>query len=509
MKIQRRKFLKQTASLGILSTISLLSKAAYADYFNQIGLGGRDLNTVLRILNYGFGGHLEDNELNHIPPELRKLYSKMYNLLAEKRSSSYADLFSDAEIRALCRIQGINHIGGPMLGDVTPTGVKVWLRTLRPAEVKIRVETPQGKIDFGPVNSTAESEHAAIVPLKGLKPNTHYPYSVMIDGKKVSLPFETSFKTVNNKEADSKRIAFGTCPHRSGLGNSDLFKLISSRKPSAMLLGGDIAAQDRRNNGAMHRADYILRDLQPPWQRFSANIPVYATWDDHDYFDNDLAGIPKGFTDKDRRNVCSIFRNAWNNPDYGASSGVFFRTRIEPCDVIMLDHRYFRNQDDSNRFLGDDQMQWLKKQLIDCKGPFVILSCGTMWSDYVSNGKDSWGTTAPSEREKLFSFIEENKIPGVILISGDRHGARGFRIPRPSGYSFYEFEVAALGGRSGPPAKSEKWDTQLFGYAKKYMFGEFDFNTKKADPEVTFRLFQDNGKQLYAKTLKQSQLTPQ
>ncbi|AQQ09590.1 PhoD-like phosphatase [Sedimentisphaera cyanobacteriorum] len=508
MKIQRRKFLKQTAGLGIVSTLSLLTNAAYADYFNQIGLGGRDLNTGLRILNYGFGGRLEDKDPKQIPSEVKTLYSKMYNLLAKNRRMTHVELFSDAEVKSMCKSRNIKHIGGPMLGNVTSTGIKVWVRTLYPAAVKIRVETIDGTVDFGPVHSTAESDYAAVVPVKGLKPNTRYPYSLIIDDKAVSLPFEPSFKTVNDEKASSKRIAFGTCPHRSGLGNSKLFELIRRREPSAMLLGGDIAVQDRRKNGAKHRADYILRDLQPPWKRFSANIPVYAAWDDHDYFDNDLAGIPNGFSDNDRRNICSIFRNSWNNPSYGASNGVFFRTRIEPCDVIMLDHRYFRNQDDSNKFLGDAQMQWLKKQLAGCKGPFVILSCGTMWSDYVSNGKDSWGTTAPSEREELFSFIEKNKIPGVILISGDRHGARGFLIPRPSGYNFYEFEVAALGGRSGPPAATEKWETQLFGFAKKYMFAEFDFNTKRADPEVTFKLFQDSGKKLYTKTLKQSQLTP-
>jgi len=68
-----------------------------------------------------------------------------------------------------------------------------------------------------------------------------------------------------------------------------------------------------------------------------------------------------------------------------------------------------------------------------------------MWSDYVSGGKDSWGTKDPAGRERIFNFIEENNIKGVLLISGDRHGARGFRIPRPSGYEFYEFEPASLG----------------------------------------------------------------
>jgi alkaline phosphatase D len=92
-------------------------------------------------------------------------------------------------------------------------------------------------------------------------------------------------------------------------------------------------------------------------------------------------------------------------------------------------------------------MAWLETQLQDCKGPFIVLSSGTMWSDYISDGKDSWGKHDREGRERIFDLIEQNRVPGVLLISGDRHGARGFRIPRRSGFAFYEFEVASLGGK--------------------------------------------------------------
>jgi len=95
-----------------------------------------------------------------------------------------------------------------------------------------------------------------------------------------------------------------------------------------------------------------------------------------------------------------------------------------------------------------------------------------------------------------------------LLISGDRHGARGFRIPRPSGFNFYEFEVASLGGITGPPEKMEKWTTQFYGINGKYAFGEFTFNTAKKDPEVTFRLIGEDGNFFYEMTLKRSELTP-
>jgi alkaline phosphatase D len=97
----------------------------------------------------------------------------------------------------------------------------------------------------------------------------------------------------------------------------------------------------------------------------------------------------------------------------------------------------------------------------------------------------------------------------VLLTSGDRHGARVFRIPRPSGYNFYEFEPASLGGRGdGPPATNPNWDSQLFGVVGQYAFGEFSFDATLSDPQVVFRLIRDSGEVLYELKLTRSQLTP-
>nr|MBI1231658.1 alkaline phosphatase family protein [Cytophagales bacterium] len=193
--------------------------------------------------------------------------------------------------------------------------------------------------------------------------------------------------------------------------------------------------------------------------------------------------------------------------DADTNEGIYFKTSIGPVDVIMLDNRFFRDKE-TGAFLGEGQMDWLEKQLLESTGEFIILSCGTMWSDYVSNGKDSWGVWDPEGRERIFQLIEKHRIPGVLLISGDRHGARGFTIPRESGYSFYEFEPASLGGRHGPSATNPDWETQLFGFDNTYAFGEFTFDTQLDDPEVTFRLIREDGEILYTLVLRRSELTP-
>jgi alkaline phosphatase D len=135
-----------------------------------------------------------------------------------------------------------------------------------------------------------------------------------------------------------------------------------------------------------------------------------------------------------------------------------------------------------------------------------------MWTDHVSNGKDSWGQFAADDRERVFRLIEKNGIGGVLLISGDRHGACGYRIPRASGFELYEFGVGSLGGISGDSAPAgaapDADGTLLYRYGDGYAFGEFEFDTASDDPTVAFRLIQDDGAHIHEMTLSRSQLTP-
>ena len=96
------------------------------------------------------------------------------------------------------------------------------------------------------------------------------------------------------------------------------------------------------------------------------------------------------------------------------------------------------------------------------------------------------------------------------MISGDRHGARGFTIPRPSGFAFHEFEAASLGGVPGPDAMANDTTNQLYGYhgTTAVAFGEFTFNTEGDNPLVIFRLIDQFGNVLEEHQLPYSKLKP-
>ena len=445
------------------------------------------------------------------PKSTQELYRYSFKFFEADHSATFADLSESDQFRKLCAADNRILTGGPMLGCVSQTGVSVWVRTAQAAEVKVVVSVDGTDTVFGPVKSTAATDNSAIIPINALKPDSSYSYKVVVDDNEVKISDHAVITTAPAHDSKgTTRLVFGSCFHRWGIGNHQQAEMMLSRKPHAALFYGDVAVQDRNNQFSMHRADFLLRDFAPAWQRLVASTPVYSVWDDHDYFDNDRAGIPKGYTQADKEGVWDVFRTSWNNPSYGfgeAGKGVFHKTRVGACDIIMLDNRYFRTGEKGS-FLGYEQMAWLEKQLLACTAPFIVLANGSMWSDFVSEGKDSWGVHDPEGRERIFSLIEKNKIGGVLLLSGDRHGARGFTINRKSGFKFYEFEPASLGARNGPPATSQKWESQLFGFESVYAFGEFTFDTSLDDPEVTFRLIQQDGKYLYEKTLTRSELTP-
>ena len=100
------------------------------------------------------------------------------------------------------------------------------------------------------------------------------------------------------------------------------------------------------------------------------------------------------------------------------------------------------------------------------------------------------------------------KVDKTTGLRCDQHGARGFRIPRPGGFEFYEFEAGSLGGRKGPAVSKPEWDTQFYGIESKYAFGEFTIDATIPGPEVTFRLIQDTGTVIHELKLTRSQLTP-
>ncbi len=442
------------------------------------------------------------------PPARREFYLRARAVLAGSKTSQ----ISDPEIISIANELELPLISGPMLGGLTSDGISIWLRALNDENLQVQVQDDHGQVQTFPIKVSSPGADTRI-RLKDLSPDTSYTYAI-INSSGAAIG-HGSFRTA--PQADTRqqvRIAFGADFHKIGLHNPNLFRYILARKPLVMLLYGDSAVDGRQANIGMHRADYLLRDVSEPWRQFVAKTPVYATWDDWDYYHNDTSGIARQMTNNGRDNLRAVWHQNWVNPDSRPDNeGIYFQTRIGPVEIFMLDTRSCRENKRKGElasYLGAKQHGCLKEGLRNSIAPFKIISSGTMWSDYVSNGKDSWKPWDPEGREEIFHLIEKHKIGGVLLISGDRHGARCFRIPRESGYSFYEFGIASLGGVKGPKAMAPDPTDQVFGYPglDTIAFGEFTFDTSRPDPQVTFCLINDHGETLEEHSYSLSQLTP-
>ena len=108
----------------------------------------------------------------------------------------------------------------------------------------------------------------------------------------------------------------------------------------------------------------------------------------------------------------------------------------------------------------------------------------------------------PAEREQIFSYIADNKINGVILVSADRHRSDAWIIDRKKGYNLYEFESSKLTNLH----THHIMPGSIFGYNKTCSFGILDFDTKAKDPKVTYKIVSIDGEIMNSIMIRRSEL---
>jgi alkaline phosphatase D len=237
---------------------------------------------------------------------------------------------------------------------------------------------------------------------------------------------------------------------------------------------------------------------------------VFTIWDDHDFSTNDSWGgadIEVPFWKKGW--VFPIFRQNWANPGYGGGDqqpGCWYSFHIGDVDFIMLDCRYYRTspKQSPRSMLGPVQKKWLKEQLLDAKGTFKVICSSVPW-DFRTKGdsEDTWNGYK-EEHEEILSFIEKQKIEGVILMSADRHRSDAWKIARPGGYDLFEFNSSRLTNQHVHATMEKKG--AIFSYNKLQSFGLVTFDTTLADPQVTYEVVNIDGEKPHSITVKRSQL---
>ena len=274
------------------------------------------------------------------------------------------------------------------------------------------------------------------------------------------------FVTVGIASADDKplsRIAFGSCAKQDK--PQPIWNAIQVSDPQLFLFIGDNIYGDTRDMAAL-KAKWAKLGAQSGYQKLKASVPILATWDDHDYGENDAGSeYPKKV--ESQQIFLDFFEEPADSPRR-KREGVYLSKMFGPenqrVQVLLLDTRYFRsplipqkwqaepgsgqhgvylpNTNADATMLGEAQWKWLEDQLNKPAKLRIIASSIQVVAD--QHGWEKWGLM-PHQRERLFDLIRKTKANGVICISGDRHHAEISRLPAGVvGYPIYDVTSSSL-----------------------------------------------------------------
>jgi phosphodiesterase/alkaline phosphatase D-like protein len=184
-----------------------------------------------------------------------------------------------------------------------------------------------------------------------------------------------------------------------------------------------------------------------------ARMPIWGTWDDHDFGLNSHLGNSNPEGKKSTRKAFVEYRALANHGENGA--GVYTSFRVGSLEVWLLDPRWFSMTEKSPvdaslpSCFGAAQWAWILAGLKASTAKFKLLAMGEVWQDKMNKETDDMGTF-PHEREALFDFIKREKISGVMLFGGDIHCSRHLCSKARVGYDLHEFVSSPIHDRIIP-----------------------------------------------------------
>lgn len=402
---------------------------------------------------------------------------------------------------------------GPMVGAVTQTGAPIWAQ-LSGDYFDAAIEYTTNPI-AGPWQRTrpqrarAEDGYALILRMENLQPDTTYHYRVIANGKVDKYQRDRLPSTVRTAPAKPKRfrVAFGSCARVQNDAEQPIWRAVAQYEPDLFFWLGDNIYGDT-TTPAILAQEYQRQRFVPSFQLIGRNVPQLAIWDDHD---NGLDNFDR--TNPIKTDALRIFKQFWANPYYGSANtpGCFFDYAYGGVDFFFLDDRYYRAPDadedtPTKEFLGKGQFDWLQQKLKASRAPFKVISCGSGWSRFKGVGGDSW-SAYQHERTRLFNFIRDNKINGVVLLSGDTHFPYVACAPwsEQGGYDFYDLVSSALAQMLGDDADGldKRYEAMLPDrMIREPMLninnaGIIDFDMNSDAPMLTFNVIDTRGKVLY------------
>jgi len=376
---------------------------------------------------------------------------------------------------------------GPLLGHVDHRLAIVWARPPREGDFTLMLWR-KGEEDGAPlrrvsVTTSSEQDKCLRWRLDGLGAETEYVCRIQSPEGKGAPGGPLAIRTGPDPAAPAKvALGFGSCLSSTEFG--EIWEQIGREEVEGFVLLGDtpyIDSTDTLHNRIKHRELLAF----PPVAKLFRSVPMWATWDDHDFGANTSDGRihnPEGM-----RRAFLEYRAL--DGFGGEAGGIYTRFRRGPVEVFVIDCRYFSQTEPSfadpgkPTLLGREQWDWLRDGLRASDAPFKILAGGMTWSDKESRFRDDWEHYA-HEREAVIDFIGREKITGVVLVGGDIHATRVERFATENriGYPLFHFVTSPMHERISTQAAEVAHPGLLFAQAEPNTFLKLTVDTTSRRP---------------------------
>lgn len=258
-----------------------------------------------------------------------------------------------------------------------------------------------------------------------------------------------SFLFENHANAESIHIAFGSCSHQDK--PQPIWRSVLAENPDMFIFLGDNIYGDSSDMNVLE-AKYAKLNAIPGVKAIRSNTRVVATWDDHDYGEND-AGKEFSAKAESKDLMLAFWDEPKGSPRWTQEGGIYTSYLLGETykvQVILLDTRWNRtpllsvsdvitygqrivqnrgpyliNPDVNASLLGETQWHWLEGELKKEVDARVIATSIQLLPEF--SGWESWANF-PLERQRMLTLLDKYQAEPVVFISGDVHWAEFTQI---------------------------------------------------------------------------------
>ena len=327
------------------------------------------------------------------------------------------------------------------------------------------------------------------------------------------------------------RVAFGSCADQNK--PCPVWEKVADAKPDLLVLLGDNIYADiedgklKPSTPEKMAACYKELAAVPAFRKLRQSAYLMATWDDHDYGNND-AGVEWEHKEDAQKQFLDFLGVPADSPRR-KQKGVYWAETFGPegkrVQVIMLDGRYFRspikkaerplpgttirpylpNTDADATVLGEEQWKWLEGEL---KKPAEVRLIGSGIQVVSEDHPFEKWASVPAERERLYKLIRDTTAGGVVILSGDRHLGDISCDPMAVGYPLYDATSSGFNQGAKEYRIQEPNRFRVGGMPWGNNFGVVQIDWAAKDPLVSLQLRGEDGEVAVQAKVPLSKLQP-